>query len=168
MEVVTRRAIGLTFVFLSICAPVLAQRPDFSGTWHLDRGASEITTGDGLAGLGDPAPENLYITQRGNGAVIISTRIRGAEARAYQMGGETWVAAPPPGDDRFLIRSRTRGLSMISEGTGEIDGEIVSVREVMTMDPRGDTLALEVTTTRSSGPATNKLIYRRVGGGGSR
>jgi hypothetical protein len=84
------------------------------------------------------------------------------------MGGQTWVTPPPPGNDRFLIRSRIRGLSMTSEGTGEIDGDIVSVREVMTMGSRGDTLTIEATTTRSTGAETNKLVYRRSAGGGLR
>lgn len=159
-----KRTIAFALLFIGCSAIAHAQRPDFSGVWQLDRDASEINTADALAGLGDPAPPNLYITQQRNGAVILSSRINGSEPRAYRMGGQTWVQAPPPEDGRVLIRSRIRGLSMISEGTGEVDGEIVQVSEVMRMGSRGDVLTIEATTTRSSGPETNKLVYRRAGG----
>jgi hypothetical protein len=143
-----------------------AQRPDFSGAWRLDQSASEITTGSGLAGLGGHAPANLYITQRGT-SVIIASRLPGSEPRAYEMDGETWVEPPRPGNRQFLIRSRIRGLTMISEGTGDVGGEFVTVREVLTMHPSGSNITLEVTTTRSDGAETNKLVYTRAGGGGA-
>jgi len=163
-----RRTLLVTALLLAFGTRVDAQLPDFNGVWQLDESASEITTGDGLAGLGTHAPPTLYITQRRDGSIIIASRLTGSEPRAYQIGGDTWVEPPPPGEREFLIRSRVRGLSLVSEGSGEVDGEIVSIREVLTMGRNGSRISLEVTTTRSYGPETNKLVYNRSGGGGTR
>lgn len=163
-----KRTILSTALLFGLATPALAQQVDFNGAWRLDQSASQITTGDGLEGLGSHAPANLYISQQRNRSVIISSRVPGSQPRAYRMGGSTWVPAPRPSTGKFLISSRARGLSMISEGSGEVEGEIVTVREVLTMDPSGSKLTLEVTTTRSWGPETNKLVYIRTGGGGSR
>jgi len=83
------------------------------------------------------------------------------------LNGQTWVPAPRPSTGRFLMTTRVRGLTMTGEASGEVDGEMVSVREVLTMDPRGRRITLEVTTTHSLGSETNKLVYNRVGGGSS-
>lgn len=163
-----KRTILSTVLLLGIATPLLAQKVDFNGTWRLDERASQITTGDGLEGLGDHAPENLYINQRGNGAMLISSRLPGSQPRAYQMGGTTWVPAPRPSTTKFAMSSRVRGLQMISEASGEVEGEMVTIREVLTMDRSGRKITLEVTTTRPGGAETNRLVYTRVGGGGSR
>ncbi len=144
----------------------VAQRVNFNGAWQLDVAASDITTGDGLAGLGGHAPATLYITQR-DGSVIIASRLPGSEPRAYRINGETWVEPPRPGTRQFLIRSRVRGLTMTSEGSAQIGGEFVTVREVLTMDPSGRKITLEVTTTRDSVAERNLLVYNRAGGGGA-
>lgn len=163
----TRRKALFAIILLSLAVPAAAQTPDFNGTWRIDRQASEITTGEGLDGLGDPAPDTLYITQRRNGALVMSSRLPGSQTREYILGGQTWVPAPRPSTGRFLMITRVRGLSMVGEASGEVDGEMVSVREVLTMDARGRRITLEVTTTHSRGSETNKLVYNRVGGGSS-
>ncbi len=161
-----KRTIFLTSLLLGLGTLAFAQRVDFNGNWRLDERASQITTGDGLEGLGDHAPENLYITQKTNGAMLIASRLPGSQPRAYQIGGNTWVPAPRPSTGKFLISSRARGLQMVSEGSGDVEGEMVTVREVLTMDRSGSKITLVVTTTRSWGPETNKLVYNRIGGGG--
>lgn len=161
-----QRSTLVAIVMLGLAGPVTAQLPDFNGTWRLDREASEINTAEGLDGLGTPAPETLYIAQRRNGQLVMSSRLPGAETREYILGGQTWVPAPRPSTGRFLMSTRVRGLSLVGEASGEVDGEMVRVREVLTMDPRGRRITLEVTTTHPWGSETNKLVYNRVGGGG--
>jgi len=160
-----KRTAFLTILLLGLATLAHAQRPDFNGTWRLDDRASSVLSGDGLEGLGNAAPPMLYITHRDNGQLTLSSRLLGAEARVYLIGGDSWVPAPRPSTGRFLVSSRYRRLSVISEGAGEVEGELVSVREVLTMNPTGASITLEVTTTRSWGPETNKLVYNRVGGG---
>ena len=139
-------------------------RPDFSGTWRLDREASQITTAAGLAGLGGAgSPDNLYITQAGNGALILSSRVNGAKPRAYQVLGENRVPAPGDGGGQLLVRTSWRGETLVSEGGGSADDENIQVREVTSLSDNGRTLTLEVTTTTGGSAETNRLIYRKAG-----
>jgi len=150
---------------LAVALSASAQIPDFNGTWRLNTEESRVISGDGLAGLGHPAPTMLYITQNRRGALVMASRLPGSQTREYVLNGQTWVPAPAPSDGKLLVSSRIRGMSLVSEGATQVDGEMVRVREVLTMDPRGRRITLEVTTTRSYGPETNTLVYDRVGGG---
>jgi len=159
-----KRTAFLTILLLGLATLAHAQRPDFNGTWRLDDRASSVLSGDGLEGLGNPAPPMLYITHRSNNQMTLSSRLLGAEPRVYLIGGDSWVPAPRPSTAKFLMSSRYRRLSVVSEANGEVEGELVRVQEVLTMDPSGDSITLVVTTTRSWGPETNRLVYNRVGG----
>ena len=162
-----QRTILLTAVMLlGAGAADSTQQVDFNGVWRLDRDESQVTTGEGLAGLGDSAPENLYISQARNGTVILSSRINGSQPRVYEMNGQTWLPALHGNDTKILVHSNVRGLRMSSEGSGEIDGETVTIVEHLTMGRNGQLLALQTTTTRMFGAETNNLLYRRAGGGG--
>ncbi len=140
----------------------VAERPNFSGTWRLDAEASDVTSPDGLAGLGAPAPENLYITQARNGALILSSRVNGAQPRNYVIGGENPLPAPGGEDARMTMSSRWEGLNLVNEGSGEVAGDPLVVREVMSLSPDGQTLRLEITTTVAGTEATNTLVYIRA------
>lgn len=140
----------------------VAERPNFSGTWRLDAEASDVTSPDGLAGLGAPAPENLYITQARNGALILSSRVNGAQPRNYIIGGENPLPAPGGEDARMTMSSRWEGRNLVNEGSGEVAGDPLVVREVMSLSPDGRTLRLEITTTVAGTEATNTLVYIRA------
>ena len=137
----------------------VAERPNFSGTWRLDAEASDVTSPDGLAGLGAPAPENLYITQARNGALILSSRVNGAQPRNYIIGGENPLPAPGGEDARMTMSSRWEGRNLVNEGSGEVAGDPLVVREVMSLSPDGRTLRLEITTTVAGTETTNTLVY---------
>lgn len=139
------------------------ERPNFSGTWRLDAEASDVTSPDGLAGLGGAAPENLYITQARNGALILSSRVNGAQPRNYIIGGENPLPAPGGEAARMTMSSRWEGSNLVNEGSGEVGGSSLVVREVMSLSPDGRTLELEVTTTLAGAGSTNTLIYRKAG-----
>ena len=141
----------------------VAERPNFSGTWRLDAEASDVTSPDGLAGLGGAAPENLYITQARNGALILSSRVNGAQPRNYIIGGENPLPAPGGEAARMTMSSRWQGLILVNEGSGEVEGDPLVVREAMSLSPDGRTLRLEVTTTLAGAGSTNTLIYRKAG-----
>lgn len=141
----------------------VAGRPNFSGTWRLDVEASDVTSPDGLAGLGGAAPENLYITQARNGALILSSRVNGAQPRTYIIGGENPLPAPGGEAARMTMSSRWEGSTLVSEGSGEFEGSSLVVREVMSLSPDGRTLRLEVTTTLAGAGSTNTLIYSKAG-----
>ena len=140
-----------------------AQRPDFSGNWELDRSASRINTQYGLAGLGTPAPNMLYITQTGGETLILSSRIRDTQSRGYEFDDTVMLLGLEGENDKILVRSRVRGLSLVSEGGGRVAGETVRMREVLTIASTGLSLQLEVTTTIGGETLTNTLVYRRAG-----
>jgi hypothetical protein len=157
-----RRTLFATVLLVGLSAAAHAQRPDFSGDWQLDRDASTITTAWGLAGFSDFAPPRLHISQASDETLILSTRERGTETRAYEFDAETWV--PAPGDDgaRMLVRSRVRGASLVIEGHAMVDGEMIGIREVLSINRSGDTLTLQVTTTVAGQAETNTLVYKRA------
>ena len=140
----------------------VAERPNFSGTWRLDAEASQVASPVGLAGLGGPAPENLYITQARNGALILSSRVNGAQPRNYIIGGENPLPAPGGEAERMTMSSRWEGRNLVNEGIGEVAGDSLVVREVMSLSPDGRTLRLEITATVAGTEATNTLVYIRA------
>lgn len=141
-----------------------AQFPDFSGAWQLDRGASRITTEYGLAGLGTPAPDTLHITQQGRDTLILSSRLRGTQSRGYEFHDSVMLPAIEGEEEKILVNSAVRGLSVISQGGGRVAGEMVRIREVLTIATSGLMLQLEVATTIGGETLTNQLVYRRAGG----
>ena len=177
-EVIVRRVAWITIaLLLSTPSGALAQdfsqveiaqsqeKPDFSGTWILDRDASQITTAEGLAGLGGSgAPENLYITQAANGSMVISSEVNAAQPRAYQLDSQSTV--PAAEGATMTVRSRWDGSVLVTEGSHDLgDGGSIGVREVLSLSADGQTLTLEVTTTTPSGNGTNSLVYRRATSG---
>ncbi len=141
---------------------IVADHPDFSGTWRLDVAQSEITSSEGLAGLGAAAPENLYITQALNGALILSSRTNGAQPRNYIIGGDNLLPAPGGEDARMLISSRWNGINLVNEGSGEAEGKLVVVREMFSLSSDGQLLQLEVTTAVAGTEVTNIIIYNKA------
>ena len=166
-----RTTIFLAFLFVA-ASPVVAlagqvqkpiERPDFSGTWVLDREASEITTDLALAGLGGAgAPANLYITQAANGALILSSRANGAQPRQYAIEG--WSMVPAPGDagGTMMVTSRWNGQRLETSGSAQVAGLAVTMREVMSLADRGRELRLEVTLTTRDGSLTTRLVYEKA------
>jgi hypothetical protein len=138
-----------------------AQQPDFSGTWRLDPAASEIAGEAGLAGLGGAAPEYLHITQARNGALILSSRVNGAQPRFYMIGGENELPAPGGELERMVVSTAWDGDRLVSTGSTEFEGAPYEVREVMSLSADGATLHLEVTTTRRDRTITNLLVFSK-------
>jgi hypothetical protein len=63
-----------------------AQGPDHSGTWRLNKDASQIVSGAGLAGLGaGGAPPTLYVAQAANGTAVVGSDINESGAKLYQV-----------------------------------------------------------------------------------
>lgn len=150
-----------TAVFVAVLAlPILAQSPDFSGTWRLDRPGSQINTASGLGGLGaGGAPDTLHVTHAANGTVVIGSQVNESQARAYRPGAESDFVV---GRDAMVrVRTRVDGNRILVEGAQK-EGAPVSLREVLTLDPKGEMLTIEVTTTTASGEAASRLVYRKI------
>ena len=101
-------------LFVALSVGLVAQAPDHSGTWRLNRDASQITKGAGLNGLGaSGAPPTLYVAQAANGTAVVGSDINESGAKRYQVS--------------------TKGLLLERDGTTEhlslgSDGKTLTVR----------------------------------------
>jgi hypothetical protein len=156
------RTLLVSTLLVAVAAVAWAQTPDFNGIWELDEEASQINTLDGLTGFNDHAPLRLYITQSRDGKLILATREPGAQPRNYLFGGETWLPAPDDPNQKMMMSSRVRGLSLVSQGHTRVAGETISIQEVLSINPNGRSLTLRVTTSRNGEAETNLLVYTRA------
>ena len=109
--------------------------PDFSGTWKLDRAASQITTGTGISGLGAAgAPNTLYISQAANGTVVIGSDVNESQARTFRIAG------------------------------GAISSKGPESTESASVSADGQTLTITVVAARASGETRSTLTYKKTQG----
>lgn len=143
-------------------AAILAQTPDFAGTWKLDEAKSQIVATAGIIGLIPAgAPKTLHITQPANGSVVIESQVNEAHVRIYRPGRETSTPAGQGGAVTML--SKWDGKSLAGEGTMKApNGDTTSVREVWSLSADGKTLTMAVTTTTVAGKASSTLIYSKI------
>ncbi len=156
LEVDVPRFLVLTaaLLFLSLAGPAAAQRPDFSGMWTLDGGASEVTPPAFSGGRGGNDTGRLFITHAANGTVVIGAETNGVKAWSYTPGqGE--LSIPVGRDTSMMAASRWEGNRLVAEGT---QGEM-TMHEVMSLSADGSTLTIEVTTTTPEGQTHNRLVY---------
>lgn len=119
--------LAVALLFFQTSVPV---RPDFSGTWTLDRSRSQ-----------SPEPITLVITQTATELRIEGTRNGVSTVRVYPIESE----ARPGG--RGIDSSRSRaywdGTKMVTEGTGNIQGQTVSIRESRSLNDAGTDMTVE-------------------------
>jgi hypothetical protein len=154
-------------ILVLIQAALVAQAPDFSGTWKLDPTRSRVTAAAALAGLiGAGAPDTLHITQPANGTVVIESQINEGHARLYRPGYKTStpVFVGPAGT--VTMTSKWDGRALVSEGNRDTatgtSTTVMQMKEVITLSPDGRTLTVDVTTTTGSDTSTSTLAYTRT------
>lgn len=115
---------------------IAAQKaPEFSGTWKLDRAASQIASGVGIAGLGaSGAPNTLYISQAANGTVVIGSDVNESQARTFRIAN------------------------------GAVSSRGAELTESASVSADGQTLTVTVVATRSTGEVSSTLTYKRSQG----
>src|SRR5262245_4746117 len=91
-------------------------RPDFSGTWTLDRRGSQ-----------SPEATTLTIKQKSTELRIESTRDGTTTVRTYPIEPEG--KPNPAGIDGSHPRAYWDGVKLVAEGAGNIQGQTVSTRE---------------------------------------
>jgi hypothetical protein len=140
---------------------VVAQAPDFSGTWRLDEANSRIVATAGITGLiSAGAPKTLHITQPANGAVVIESQINEAHVRIYHPGKATSTPAGQGG--AVTMTSKWEGKTLVSEGAWKAaNGDVTTVREVLSLGADGKSLTMDVTTA-SKETASSRLIYTKI------
>jgi len=139
---------------------LVAQTPDLSGTWKLNKGASQISAGVGLALLErGGAPNSIYVTQAANGTLTIGSDHNQGMARAYMVGGESVIPAAPTGT--MTVKTRWDGRVLVVEGVNPAAAS-AALKETFSMSPDGQTLTVTVTSTTAGGAATTTLVYNKT------
>jgi hypothetical protein len=148
----------LAAVALTLPALPAQTRPDFSGTWTMDRERSE-SPHQGASF----EPPTFVITQT-DAEVTVETRLATARSEARYPIESTTAAS------RAGTRAYWDGASLVTEGTRNVQGKTVSVRETRTLDASGTEMILETLLVVQHGytfkGAQNygaaRDVYRRV------
>lgn len=140
---------------LSGVGSALAQRPDFSGMWTLDREASEFSPPAFSGGRGGANVGRLFITHAKNGTLVIGAETNASKAWSYTPGRE--LSIPVGRDTTMMATSRWEGDRLEVEGR---QGDM-QMHEVMSLSPDGGILTIEVTTTTPEGQTLNRLVYTK-------
>ena len=98
-----------------------AQTPDHSGTWRLNRDASQITKGAGLTGLGAGGiPPTLYVTQSANGTAVVGSDINESGAKLYQVSSKGLVLERDGTSEQLSLAPDGKTLTVkIASAAGE-------------------------------------------------
>ena len=165
-----------------VVAPAQAQGPDFSGTWQLDRDASEIPEfgggrrggrggGPGRGGArrrGGPggfggAAATLVITQSSDLLTIEQQTPRGSRSVGYRLDGSESTSPGPRGD--LVTTSSWDGATLLTVGTMELStprGDFsMDLVEQRSLSADGRTLTVESMRMLPFGEVSSKLVYRR-------
>ena len=164
-----------------VAAPAQAQTPDFSGTWRLDRDASDIPDrgagprggrgggpgrgarrGGGPGAFGGPAA-TLVITQSADLLTIEQQTPRGGRAVSYRLDGGESTSAGPRGD--LVTSSSWDGPTLLTVGTmqmstprGEFSMDIIEQRS---LSADGRTFTVQSVRMLPFGEVASTLVYRK-------
>ena len=173
---------------VALCAlvamPAGAQTPDFSGTWRLDRDASDMPERGagprggrgggpggragrrggpgGPGGFGGPAA-TLVITQSADLLAIEQQTPRGNRSVSYRLDGGESTSAGPRGD--LVTTSSWDGATLLTVGTMEIStprGDFsMDIIEQRSLSADGRTLTLQSVRMLPFGEVASTLVYRK-------
>lgn len=158
-----RTALCAALVTLAAGSAIVAQAPDISGTWRLNRGVSKIDPGAGLISLGQGgAPNTLYITVAANNTVGVGSDINESQSRLYRIDTDSDIPMAPEATAR--VRTRWDGGAMIAEGEQAARGSQpgVKLRESFALSADRKTLTVTVTMTGAEGAKTSTLVYEAI------
>ena len=111
-------------------------KPDFSGTWTLDRGQSESPNQT------EPY-EPITLSIKHTAEEIVIETIRGAKpsTRAFPIDllGQRDVSGSPS----VSPRAYWNGVRLVAEGAVNIQGQTVSTREILSLNSAGSEMTVE-------------------------
>ena len=166
----------MVLALVATAMPSLGQDLAFSGTWHLDRDASEFPEFGGRGGFGGRrggpgggrggpggGAQTLVIEQSRDALIIDHQSARGSRVVSYRLDGRASTNPGPRGDQ--TTTSHWEGTTLVTEGTlalstprGDFSMDLV---ERLELDDDGQTLTVESTRTTPRGVIAVTLVYRR-------
>ncbi len=137
-------------------------KPDFSGTWTMDRERSESALQEQPIG-----PVTLAVTQTGSTLSVETRRGDQSEVMTYAIEA---LSNGPGVMGAGTRRAYWDGVKLVTEGAGNVQGQTVSIREARTLNARGTEMTVETTVTVQHGYtfrgarnyATAKDVYTRT------
>ena len=173
-------ALAAAVVLASLAVPAEAQIPDFSGTWRLDRDASDFPEGaggprggrgggpgrggarrGGAGGFGPAA--TLRIAQSSDVLTIERQTPRGSRSVSYRLDGSESASRGPRGD--LVTTSSWDGATLLTVGTLEMStprGDFpMDLVEQRSLSADGRTLTVESMRMLPFGEVASKLVYRK-------
>jgi hypothetical protein len=169
----TRKALWATAIALAITGAVFAQaKPDFSGTWTLDRDKSEMPQMGGAGGrpggggMGAPMGDVTVTIKQSADTVTIEQKMgeTGSRTLTYKLDGSESVNQGMCGGE---AKSTTKwdGNKLVTESTQTFNGPngemTMKSKEVRSLDADG-TMHVEVTRETPRGTNTSKLVFKKT------
>ncbi len=160
------KTLGLSLAGTILSVALFAQeKPNFSGTWTLDREKSEVgNVGGGGGGRGPGMGGNLTIQHAGE-AITIQRKFnfqgeeRTIEAKHTTDGKENINA----GFRDSSIKSKTswEGTTLVTESKMETPNGTRETKEVRSLSADGKTMTVDTTVKGGFGEGTRKLVYNK-------
>ena len=147
----------------SSAAPLPPPPALLAGTWRLDRTASQIADGAGLAGLiGAGVPPTLHVTHAANGTIVVEAPINEGHARLYQPGRQT--STPVAQGGTITMTTKWSGTTLVADGTmTAANVAAVTVRESYAINATRTILSVDVTVTGADGaPKVSQLKFAPI------
>ena len=164
--------IGLASITLVLmvaaAAPVATQGTDFSGTWQLDRDASEFPQFGGGGGRGRSPGRmmggaTLVITQTADLLTIEQQSERGSRTLRYHLDGRESTNEVPRGE--LTTRSAWDGAALVTQGSQQLSTPrsdmSVDLVERRSLSADGHTMTVESTRATPRGDIAMRLVYTK-------
>jgi len=157
-----------------LATPLLAQKPDFSGSWKLNAEASDPMGGPpGGGGGGQRGPgggagmraTELFITQSDSKIVIEAKMADRSRMMTYYLDGRE-SKNPAMRDIELTTKSSWVDNTIVTEGENTITtpmGEMtIKSKEVRSMSADGKQMTVITTTVTPQGERTRKAVYDKA------
>ena len=136
-------ALPIALAIALLAQPTTRAKPDFLGSWTMDRNRSESVTTEKVAG-----PITLAVSQTETTLSIQTMRGDQSEVANYV------IEARPDGPT--VIGAGTRraywdGAKLVTEGAGNVQGQTVSIRATRTLNATGTEMVVETTVAVQHG-----------------
>ena len=164
-----RTTVWMAAIVLAITSAVFAQaKPDFSGTWTLDRDKSEMPQMGGGGGRpgGAPTGDMVVTIKQSADTLTIEQKMgdMGTRTMNYKLDGSESVNSGMRGGE---AKSTTKwdGSKLVTETTQTMTGPngemTMKSKEIRSLESDG-TMRVDVTRETPRGTSTSKLVFKKT------
>ncbi len=149
-----RAVTTLAVLTFALSVALLAQAPNFTGTWKLNAEKSEMGGGGGGRMGGGMMGEMVVKQTAGELSVT-----RGEQTSVYKLDGSESTNAGMRGETKS--KAKVEGATIVIDSTSSFEGPngamTITSKEVWSMD--GSNLVVTTTRTTPRGERTTKMVY---------